>query len=165
MLKKVSLEKEKSILHTFKTRLGNIDVTAENVYYFPKGLYGFSDNYHFILSPLPNVDEKTPFFVMQSVDDAKLCFIVLNSNMDFNGKVWKSPSLLLKKDINLVAKSSNTPIENLRFGFLVSIQHDADKEITANTTAPLFFNIEEKIGWQEVLQNPCYSVKHPMGRL
>jgi flagellar assembly factor FliW len=163
MLNTIFMRQKKTPLHTLKTRLGNIDVIAENIYFFHNGIYGFSNEHHFLLSPMPNTQEKSPFFIMQSLDNEDLCFIILNCNMNFNGKVEQAPHMLLEEDVKDVALSANSTIEDLGFGFLVSIHHNQNKKMTANTIAPLFFNIERKTGWQEVLNNPQYSITQPIG--
>jgi flagellar assembly factor FliW len=165
MLNTLFIRQKKTPLHTLKTRLGNIDVTAENIYFFPNGIYGFSEEHHFIISPLPNAESSSPFFIMQSLDNEDLCFVILNCNMNFNGNVATSPHMLLAEDIEHVALSVNASEEDLGFGFLVSIHHEHNKKMTVNTMAPLFFNIERKTGWQEVLNSPHYSITQPLGKL
>lgn len=163
MLNTLFIRQKKTPLHILKTRLGNIDVTAENIYFFQNGIYGFSNEHHFIVSPMPNAVMYSPFFIMQSLNNEDLCFIVLNCNMNFNGQVAPSEHMILAEDIEQVALSANADIKDLGLGFLVSINHEHNKKMTANTMAPLFFNIERKTGWQEVLNNPHYSVTQPIG--
>ena len=159
-------KQKKEFINIMKTKFGDINIDNSDAYIFHSGIYGFTDQKHFAVLPLTKSEEKIPFFLMQSLENLDLSFIVLNSNMEFNGKVRQSPSLLLQKDIENIAARANIEIEHLKFGFLISVRYrDEKKIITANTMAPIFFNVETKEGWQEVLSDPHYNICQPMGDL
>ncbi|CAO5678857.1 MAG: Flagellar assembly factor FliW [Holosporales bacterium] len=163
MFEKNILAKQKNCRHvTMKTRLGMIDVNPEYIYTFEEGLYGFSDAKNFVIAPMPGIDDITPFLLMQSLDDDQLCFILLNSNLNYENLVSNIPSLLLKQDIEQVAHALNLDIDDIAFSFLVSFQQEGDAKMTINTMAPLFFSKEHKLAWQILLNNPIYNVKEPI---
>ncbi|MBP9752403.1 MAG: flagellar assembly protein FliW [Proteobacteria bacterium] len=164
MLKNHTLLKQKTCQHvTMKTRLGMIDVNPEHIYTFEEGLYGFSEAKSFVIVPMPGIDDVTPFLLMQSLDDEQLCFVLLNSNLDYGSTVTNVPSLLLQQDIEQVALALNIDIHDIAFSFLVSFQQEGDAKMTINTMAPLFFSLEQKLAWQVLLNNPIYNVKETIG--
>lgn len=142
------------------TRLGNISVRHKNLYTFEEGLYGFSDAKTFVLSSVPTMEESSPFFMMQSLDHPDLCFVVLNCNVDVNDEVHSLPSLIFKEDLELVSKELNIPVEHLQYGFITSMNEGTS--MTANIMAPLFFNKNDKTGYQLILKNPMYQIAQPL---
>lgn len=147
---------------TLTTRLGMVHVLPENIYTFEEGLYGFSNAKNFVVAPMPALEESSPFFVMQSLDDESLCFILLNSSLTVGENVIGAPSIILEQDIEQAAITLNIPKEDTKVAFLVSFHPEEGKNITINTMAPLFFSDEQKIGWQVLLNNPIYNVKEPL---
>ncbi|CAO5678151.1 MAG: Flagellar assembly factor FliW [Holosporales bacterium] len=137
------------------TRLGRIDIQSENIYVFEEGLFGFSSAKNFVLSSVPYHEERSPFFMMQCLDDANICFIGINADLDINDLVSFYPTILDEQDIQAVAQELYTPAEYLRHAFLVSL----NGEMTMNTTAPLFFDFYQKLGYQVILKNPAYDIR------
>ncbi|HCU06185.1 MAG TPA: hypothetical protein DIC42_01185 [Holosporales bacterium] len=147
------------IMHT---RLGKIDVTHENIFYFEAGLFGFDKNKKFGLGAMLGVPENAPFMILQSFDDEDLCFILLNHNMETVQNVGQTKALLLRNDVDHVAATLSMDAKNLRYAFVISTNESMKKNMSINTMAPIFFNIEHKKGWQIVLNNPIYNICEPL---
>lgn len=140
------------------TRLGRIDIQSENIYVFEEGLFGFSDAKNFVLSNVPYHEEKSPFFMLQCLDDASICFIAINIDLEIDDMVSFYPSVLGDQEIKSVAQELYTPVEYLRHAFLVSLNED----ITMNTTAPIFFDFYQKLGYQVIINNPNYNIQQKL---
>ena len=70
--------------------------------------------------------------------------------------------LLLKSDIDHVASNLSMDAQNLKYAFVISTNHSMKNNMSINTMAPIFFNTEDKTGWQIVLNNPIYKVCEPL---
>ena len=144
------------------TRLGPVDVTYENIFHFESGLLGFDKSKKFGLGPMPGVPKNSPFMVFQSFDEDDLCFILFNNNMETVDNVGQIKPLLLKSDIDQVASNLSMDAQNLKYAFVISTNHSMKNNMSINTMAPIFFNTEDKTGWQIVLNNPIYNVCEPL---
>jgi flagellar assembly factor FliW len=147
---------------TMHTRLGKIDVAHENIFYFESGLFGFEKDKKFGLGAMLGVPENAPFMILQSFDSDDLCFILFNNNMETVQNVGQTKNLLLKHDIDHVASNLSMDVKDLRYAFVISTNESMKNNMSINTMAPIFFNIEQKTGWQIVLNNPMYNICEPL---
>lgn len=147
---------------TMHTRLGPIDVTHENIFNFEAGLLGFQKSKKFGLGAMPGVPKDSPFMILQSFDEDDLCFILFNNNLETVENVGQIRPLLLKTDIDYVASTLSMGVQDLRYAFVISTNNSMKNNMSINTMAPIFFNMEDKAGWQIVLNNPIYNVCEPL---
>ena len=147
---------------TMHTRLGPIDVMHENIFYFESGLLGFDKSKKFGLGAMPGVPKDSPFIILQSFDEDNLCFILFNNNIETVENVGQIKPLLLKSDIDHVASTLSRETEDLKYAFVISTNDSMKNNMSINTMAPLFFNVEDRTGWQIVLNNPIYNVCEPL---
>ncbi|MBU5454616.1 flagellar assembly protein FliW [Caproiciproducens sp. MSJ-32] len=127
---------------------GKMIYEEKEIIYFEKGIPGFDELKKYIIK---EVDEESPFKIMQSIENAELGFIII------------SP-FEIKKDYQI--KLSNEIIEALNIQnqkdvLLYSIvKLDSKVEnITANLKAPLVININSKKGQQYILDKEDYNIR------
>lgn len=147
---------------TMHTRLGNIDVAHENIFYFESGLFGFEKNKKFGLGAMLGVPENAPFMILQSFDEEDLCFILFNHNIETVQHVGQTKALLLKHDVDHIASTLSMDVKDLRYAFVLSMNESMKKKMSINTMAPIFFNTEHKTGRQIILNNPMYNICEPL---
>ncbi len=133
------------------TRFDTVNVTAEDVLFFPEGLLGFSDLQRFVLLDDPN-DEI--FAWLQSCEMPDVAFPVLEPEL-FSDQFQLS---LTKHDLQaLQAENTN----RLRAFSIVTIP-EQPKEMTANLKAPVIINLENRVGRQCVLQDTQLAIREPI---
>lgn len=127
---------------------GKMIYEENEIIYFEKGIPGFDELKKYIIK---EVDEESPFKIMQSIEDVELGFIII------------SP-FAVKEDYEI--ELSNEIIETLNIKnqnevLLYSIvKLDSKVEnITANLKAPLVININEKKGQQYILDKEKYNIR------
>jgi len=127
---------------------GKMIYEEKEIIYFEKGIPGFDELKKYIIK---EVDEESPFKIMQSIENAELGFIII------------SP-FEIKKDYEI--KLSNEIIEALNIQnqkdvLLYSIVKLDSKieNITANLKAPLVININSKKGQQYILDKEDYNIR------
>jgi flagellar assembly factor FliW len=130
-------------------RFGEIRIPRKEIVHFPEGLLGFAERKHFIY-----VQEAAyaPFLWMQSVDDPRLCFVVVDP-LEFmpDYSVEVKPS-----EINGLELSH---LEQARVLVMVVVREDPS-QITANLQGPLIINPATCTGKQVVLLTDRYHTRH-----
>ncbi len=128
---------------------GKIEVDKSDVISFNSGLPGFDDLKDFVLLPLA---EESPFIIMQAVEDPDIAFVTVepgnliqNYEFEISDKVEK----------NLKIES----ISNLLILNIITLKDKIDKS-TANLSAPIVINLEEKLGQQVILDDQRYQVRY-----
>jgi flagellar assembly factor FliW len=129
--------------------LGVISYNEDDVITFPLGLLGFLKFKRYLL--LQNA-ASAPFLLMVSLENLELHFPLLDPKLfcpDYTPNITK-------RDLNEL--SAENPQSLLMYS-IVTIQQDA-RTATANLSAPILVNREQKIGKQLVLLDDRYSTKH-----
>lgn len=128
---------------------GRLEIEKSDIISFKSGLPGFDNLEDFVLLPL---GEESPFIVMQSVDDPDIAFVTVepgnlmqNYEFEINDKTEKE----LK-----IEKISDLLILNI-----ITLK-DEIKKSTANLSAPIVINIEDKLGKQVILDDQRYQVRY-----
>jgi len=128
---------------------GVIEIEEEGIIDFPEGLPGFEDVKKYILICK---DEGSPFKWLQSVDQPKLAFAVVDP-------------FLIRKDYDIVldnATLDSLEIENAEDVLVYSIvvvPEDVSK-ISMNLKAPIVINTKNRKGAQVILDTDEYGVRH-----
>lgn len=127
---------------------GKIKIDKTDIISFDSGLPGFEKLEGFVLLPLA---EESPFIVMQAVDDPDVAFVTVepgnliqNYEFEISDKVEKN----LKID----------SISNLLILNIITLKEEIEKS-TANLSAPIVINLEEKLGQQVILDDQRYQVR------
>ena len=127
-------EKKRLIL----TRVGEREIAEDTVISFPKGLIGFEDHRRFVLLP---VGEDSPFLLLQSLDDARLGFLVADPYPFMDGyrvQVDAPQRQVLKLE-------EDGPSAVL---VTVTIPKNEPEKAKLNLSGPIILNTELRIGLQ-----------------
>ena len=124
---------------------GSIEVDAEKVITFPKGLAGFESNTRYMLAH--EVDRpQGSTFTLQSLDEPTLAFQIVDP-----GTLGFSYSLALTDEENAVLQS---PAEEdvVVMQVLYKQEEDGKAGICPNLRAPLVINTRARVGLQKVME-------------
>lgn len=128
---------------------GRLEIDQSDIIKFSSGLPGFSDLKEFILLPLA---KESPFIIMQSIKNSDVAFVTIepgdliqNYEFEINDKTEKN----LKID----------NLDNLLVLNIITLK-DKIKNSTANLSAPIVINLEEKLGKQVILDDQRYQVRY-----
>ncbi len=130
---------------------GTIDISADDVIYFPDGVYAFEHCKRFVV--LDN-KSKAGLLQLQSVEGKDPRFILLDP---FAFVQDYSPVLPQGVMERLHASS----MEDLSF-FVITVIPENVKNSTVNLKSPVVINFAEKLGAQVILENREYPVRFPL---
>lgn len=132
--------------------LGEIHIEEDKVITFPSGLIGFGDYRRFLLL---EDEEGSPFWYLQSVEDAELFFVLINPVAFFQDyQVEVKPEELQAIDLDDPNKAVVLA--------LVTVPEQDVKQATVNLKGPLVINPDRRLGKQVVLHPSSYSTRHPL---
>ena len=140
---------------TLPTRFGALALDPDRIIMFPRGLLGFADQHHYVLADIPGHD--AAFKLLQSIDDVDLSFVVLPLD--------RSEGPIAGPDLG--AARAALAIEDAALAVLaiVTLRADAARvDFTVNLRAPLLIDTGRRLGYQHVLANDAYSLRHPLPR-
>lgn len=134
------------------SRFGRIEVDAERVISFPRGLLGFPSHTRFALI---QTGEENYFFWLQSIDEPQLAFVVCD------------PSIFFKDYEVPVREETQAEVELTDLSFLqvFVICNKVDEWLTGNLLGPLVVNAQNRIGSQVVLTEKKWTTRQPLIRL
>ena len=128
-----------------------VEVKEENLIYFDYGIPGFEELKKFAIV---DIAEYSPFLLLHSVEDYNIAMIVLNAGL-----------LDLVEDLEIPEKKLKelNNNEDHEVGvFLILKITGTDKQITANTKAPVLINFQNQRGRQIILDNENLSMDFPI---
>ncbi len=129
-------------------RFGEIEVSEEEVIFFPEGLLGFEAYHRFVIL---NNEDGSPFRWLQCVDDGNLAFVII-----------EPLSFMFEYNINISDSDQNflklTKAEDAVLYTIVSIP-DNPHDMTANLQGPILINAANRHARQIISSNPRHSVK------
>lgn len=132
-------------------RFGELEVSDNEIYTFPKGIPGFEEQMlFFIVSP----EEDEPFSFLQSVADGDLVFVIADPFLFRSDYDIELPESAL-------AELQIESADQLMLRSIITIREDLDKA-TINLVAPIVFNVDTKVGKQVVLATSSYTTRHPL---
>ena len=134
-------------------RFGELEIADSRVITFNKGIPGFEDYKEYVLIP---ADEKgeTPFFFLQSIEEEKVNFFLLDTFSFF-----KDYDLKLE-DKTVEQLQIEEPTDVIVFT-TITVKGEI-KNATTNLKAPLIINNNKQLGMQIVLDNKNYLIKQPL---
>lgn len=130
------MEREKEI--TVETRIGQQRISTDKIIHFPRGLVGFESMHEFALL---QIQEDSPFLVLQSVDEPRLGLLVTNPYAflkEYEIRIGDAEQAILK-----VADP-----QDLTVLVTVSIPAGHPDKTTLNLSGPVIFNHSARIGMQ-----------------
>ena len=128
-----------------------VEVNEENLIHFDYGIPGFEELKKFAIV---DIEEYNPFLLLHSVEDYNIAMIVLNAGL-----------LDLVEDLEIPEKKLkelNNNEEHEVGVFLILKIAGTDKQITANTKAPVLINFQNQKGRQIILDNENLSMDFPI---
>ncbi|MFW5686612.1 MAG: flagellar assembly protein FliW [Halanaerobium sp.] len=128
---------------------GKLKVAESDIISFASGMPGFEGLKDFVLLPLA---EESPFIIMQSVEDPDIAFVTVepgNLIQDYEFEISDKTEEELKIE----------SISNLLILNIITLK-DQIKNSTANLSAPIVINIEEKLAKQVILDDQRYQVRY-----
>lgn len=132
-----------------KTRFyGEIEVSEDEILYFPKGLPGFEDEHRFLyLQP-----DKSVFGCLQSCDSPELAFVVISPftvcpdySFDLDNEITEQLGVRKPEEVLLLS--------------IVTIPPGKADKATVNLQAPLVINVTGRQGQQAILADLGYPVR------
>jgi flagellar assembly factor FliW len=137
-------------IHT--TRFGDIEVPEELAISIPDGILGFPDAKQYVL--LEHDSEGTPFKWLQATSQAELAFIVMDPHLVVD-------SYDVRFDEETAAKLGVSKAgEEFAMMTIVNIPRENPIAMTVNLRAPIVVHMEKRVGWQVILSNEEYPIRH-----
>ncbi len=155
MQENITNPKDSSTIRLNSSRFGELDVPAEYVWDFPRGLAGLKNSNRFALI---NADPKseTIFMWLHSLDRDDLAIPVMNPMIAF-------PDYIIRQDepgiMRLGLDEADGDVQVL---VLVTVPQGNPSGITANLAAPLILQAKARRGWQVILEKGPYKVAQPL---
>lgn len=134
------------------TRFGSLEVDAERILNFPRGLLGFPSHTRFALI---QTGEENYFFWLQSVDEPSLAFVVTDPVIFF--KDYQVP---MKDELQ---EELSLPDMSLAQVFVIC--NKVGEWLTGNLQGPLVINTQTRCGHQVVLNERRWTTRQPLLRL
>jgi len=130
--------------------LGEIAVAEDQVFEMPAGMIGFPELHRYALIPFS--DKDVPFFWWQSLDEASLCFILIEAS-------------LVCPDYRVLAPAgdfADIELSEAAQGlvFVVVTVPENPREMTVNLMGPLIMNQHAGKAKQLVLMDSRYTTRH-----
>jgi len=135
---------------TQTTRFGQVEYSTDDVVTFHDGLIGFADLGAFVLI---QHKEDSPFRWMQSVDNGKIAFLVVDPGQYVQGYEPDMPDSAIER-LGLDEETARLVYT------IVSIPPGKPEEMTLNLAGPIVINLETGNAQQIVLEDEIYSIKH-----
>lgn len=131
---------------------GEIELSSEQCWHFPKGIPGFEDEKKFALLPIEN---NTMFQVLQSVTTSDVAFIVANpyvlvENYSFDIDEPTIELLNIEKEEDI-------------FVLGVLSLKDPLETSTINLQAPIVFQTKKKLAKQMIISDQQFALRHVIG--
>lgn len=131
------------------TRLGQLDISEEEILKFPKGLPGFPNETAFAYIPY---GPDSPLVFLQSIGEPNLTFLIVEPFTFFSDYQFELDDTYTQ-DLGLSGESL-VEVYNI-----VSVPEKAE-EMTANLLAPIVVNWQTRTAMQIVLEKSAYTTRH-----
>jgi flagellar assembly factor FliW len=138
--------------HVIDTRFGTMEFAKEQSLFMPRGILGFAEHKNFGLAHLPNrfIDQ---LMLLQSLSDPETSFLLLPLAID--------AGVIEQDDLVGACNTMGVDPENAVVAVIVTIRDvGGQPQVTVNLRAPVMFDSETRTGWQYVLPDSRYQVRH-----
>ena len=125
------------------TRFGELSVNPEKIITMTSPFLGFPDSKRFIVKPH---GENSPFLWLQSLDDPKLAFVLIQAALLIPQYQPKIP-ILIRRELHA------SPEQGLEILLVLTIPRDNPEAMTANLLGPVVINSDKRLA-KQVLQDP-----------
>ena len=117
--------------------------------FFEDGIPGFSHLQFFQLMQ----EEESPFFLLQSTEEQKVGFWVVDPFSFFPDYTFTLPDVS-KEALHL---TEETPV-----AVLVIVTIRSKEQVTVNLKAPILINLNNRMAKQVILQDDTYPIRQPL---
>ena len=139
------------------TRFGRLEFDPAQSISLPRGMMGFPDNKVYALTGVPDPKVQN-FMLLQSLTDESLSFLTLPMSME-NGPI-------ADKDLEAARQDLGIESEDFAAIVIVSIRNvGGQAQTSVNLRAPVFLDAGHRTGWQYVMPNGAYQVRHVLSSL
>ena len=139
------------------TRFGRLEFDPTQTIAMPRGMLGFPENKAFALTTVPDPRIRN-FMLFQSLTDSELSFLTLPLSFE--------SGIIDGQDLGAARRNLGIASEDFAAILIVSIRNIAGKAQTSvNLRAPVFLDARNRTGWQYVMPNASYAVRHVMPSL
>ena len=133
------------------SRFGEIEVEEDQIFSFPSGLIGFSEERRFVIR---EDEAAVPFRWLQAIDTQGLAFVMIEPHVSISNYELELTKEHLKK---LKAEK----VEELTVFVLVTMAKKLE-DVTVNLQGPLLFNLEKRLCLQIIIPDGKYATRHPL---
>lgn len=134
------------------TRFGPLEFGQENRIYMPRGLLGFTDYHDYGLTGLQNPGLEQ-FMLLQCLEEDDLSFVIIPLNRDGES--------IDEQDILDACKALSLNPPDTAILLVVSTRSMGKvTQVSVNLRAPVIVDTKAHKGWQQVLSNSRYPVRH-----
>lgn len=139
---------------TLNTRFGPVSYTEDAILSFPQGIFGFGALKDFVLAKAPQ-SPLGDFILLQSTEDETVTFLL--------HPLDRTDCPISQEAIDAACEVLELAKEETSILTIVSIhREDGNVEVTTNMRAPLFICAQERRGYQYILQDSSYALRHPL---
>ena len=131
--------------------LGEIDVTENQIIFFPNGLPGFEGKHKFAFIEIEN----SVFTCLQSIDEPELAFVTISPFLICHDYTFNL-------DQEIIDKIKINKPEDALILSLVTIPVGQPTQATANMQAPVVINQNTQLGMQMILTDKNYLLRQPI---
>lgn len=137
------------------TKLGKIEYTAEDVFFFRNGIYGFNNLKNFAVSAFFCESTLEKYKCFQSVEEG-VTLIIMNTVVSLS-----RDSLVNAADLDIHLHLRGLRLKDVIICLITSVHNEAGKHrISVNTQAPIILAPNRQEGWQVILDSHNYTTKH-----
>ncbi|MEX2453345.1 MAG: flagellar assembly protein FliW [Rhodospirillaceae bacterium] len=140
--------------HVIETRFGPMEFPGSQALFMPRGILGFAEHRNFGIAYLPNrfIDR---LMLLQSLSSPETSFLLLPLGID--------DGIIAQDDLVSACNTMNVAPDNAVVAVIVTIRDAGGQpQVTVNLRAPILLDSETRTGWQYVLPNSKYSVRHTL---
>ena len=133
------------------TRFGELEVSDEQILDFSQGIMGFPEEKRFALM---EYKPDSPFYVLQSLSDPDLTFLMINPFAFFNDYEFDMDDALMA-EIGVTADNPPTV-------FNIATVKDKIENMTVNLAGPVLVNLRDRKAAQWVIEKTVFPTKYPL---
>lgn len=141
---------------SLSTRIGELEYTLEDIFYFKNGIFGFNKLRNFIVAELPCANTPDTYMCLQSMEQEYITLIMADAAAS-----PRSERMIDTADLKIHLQARDLGFKDVAIFLVATAHQEAGKErISVNTKAPIILAPNNKEGWQVVLESDKYKVRH-----
>ena len=133
------------------TRFGELDVPEEQILDFSQGIMGFPEEKRFALM---EYKPDSPFYVLQSLSDSDLTFLMITPFAFFNDYEFTMDDALMAE---IGVTEDNPPTV-----FNIATVKDKIENMTVNLAGPVLVNLRDRKAAQWVIEKTQFPTRYPL---